>query len=430
MYMKKIIILFVFFSSFLTYGQSKKEIAGVYFKRAERALESVDFPQAKIHFERGVAKLGDVSNSNVALTGALIYIELKEYEETKKYVDKFFKLSKNRSSEDYKLMLDISVTVDEALIESKEKEDKLKKEKLEKEKELKRIESLKKEWEEKAEDFTFDFDMLYPFNKYGVAIYKKNGYYGAIDDKGIEIVEASIYKRVLSNEGYILFLNKEKSPTRILSVNTKNKYKVQLPQAFTYVEDLTNFGVVTKPRGNGQVVMYSGELRKTMLYDLEEERFLKTTKFKDKLKQLKKDDKIDKYKDRIVRIDKNKYYIGTLIGSGVYSLYKEEENALFGYLFTENQEEKAKVRVVAETGFLTAFHNKKLEGVREDNSSVWYTKDGQEANKSQFNNTYEGGVEVEEAEKGGYRLIKDGVVFLKGKTLEKLADFIKGNSTK
>ncbi|WP_418645969.1 hypothetical protein [Tenacibaculum insulae] len=428
--MKKIIILFVFFSSILTYGQSKRELADVYFKKSERALEAADFPLAKTHFERGVAKIGEVNTANNALTGALVYLELKEYEQAKKYVDKFFQISKNRSSDDYKLMLEVSVTVDEAIIESTAKEEKIKKEKLEKEKELKRIEALKKEWEEKAEDFTFDFDMLYPFNKYGVAVYEKNGYYGAINDRGIEVVEASIYKKVLNNEGYILFLNKEKSPTKILSINTKTKYKVQLPQAFTYVEDLTNYGVVTKPRGNGQVVMYSEELGKTMLYDLEEERFLKTVKLKDKLKKLKKDDKIDKYKDRIVRIDKNKYRVGTFIGSGVYSLYKEGNGALFGYMFTENQGDRARVRVVAETGFLTAFHDKKLEGIKEDDTLVWYTKGGQEANKSQFDDSYEGDVEIEKSEKGGYRLTKDGVVFIKGKTLEKLADFIEKNSTK
>ncbi|CAL2094889.1 protein of unknown function [Tenacibaculum sp. 190524A02b] len=266
-------------------------------------------------------------------------------------------------------------------------------------------------------------------------MYKKDGWLGVIDDNGERLVEEKNYKDAVFFEGYLLLKNRVKEPSKIKVLKLQTKEDFLLPKPSVFFDDFDNYGVVTMPRGNGNLVMYMGKVLKTLIYDLEERKKIKADDIEGYLKKLKKNDKIDRFDDEdgkwSVKINKEWYVLGEALGGGVYSLYKEKEKneneSFFGYMFTENKEEKAKLLAVSQTGFLSSFYKRALRSFGREEGDIWYSEKGKEKKYEEENEGYKGKTKIKRLDKKRYQLIKEGKVFIKEKTLEKIEDFLKRN---
>jgi len=421
------ILLVLLFVTLTNLAQSKKDIANIYFKKAEKAMEKIDYNTAKIHFDKGLKVIDSANTTAIAQQGAFIYYELKDYQAAKGFAKQFFNLSRSKSSEDYSQMLELYVDMEEKILEKEEEKKRIIAEKKAKEAELKRIDSLKKVWKKKEEKFTLQIDELSNFNKKGIALFKKDDFYGIIDDSGNIIVEADTYTDAKQNEGFFILIDNKKNPEKVYCYNANNEKSFTIIEPYKYKEDLGDYGKITLPRGNGRMVMYPNEIAETLVYDFEEEKFVTIANIKEFFKEFKKNDKIDKYddKERTIKIDKDWYLFGNHIGGQVYTLYSVENQKLFGYLFAN--EEDVKVLKKEDVGYLGVYHSNKLNAINSKGEELWLSKDGEEASKPILNNKYKGATKIVKVEKG-YQLVKDGNVFLRNETLEKLPDFLRNNS--
>lgn len=425
--MRKKLTFIVLLTVSVLFGQSKTEIANIYFQKAEKFMEKIDYASAKISFEKGLTYLEGITSKDVAQQGAFIYYELKEYTKSQSYASSFLKISTIKTSEDYMQMLELYVDMEDIISKEKEVKAKELQVKLEKERELKRIDSLKNVWVSKKEWFTIGVDSLYSFTSKGVALYEKGKYFGLINDVGEVVLEADTYKDVRKNEGYFVFLDDVNSPKDIYSYNYKSGKSIKIIAPSTHDEDLKDYGMIMLPRGNGRLVMYPEGSSKTLVYDLEEEKFIKVGDLKVLFKDLKKAKKIDKYdeKEGTIKIGKIWYLFGGHIGSDVYTLYSVEDVELKSYLFIGDDEEEVKMFKKKDVGFFGAYHNNKFEATKKGNT-LWYTNDGEEGSPPIFNDKYKGLTEVVKV-KGGYQLVKSGITILGSEKLEKLPEFLQKN---
>ncbi|MGK0412939.1 MAG: hypothetical protein ACJA1B_001141, partial [Polaribacter sp.] len=112
--MKKIILSLIFLISFtLINAQKKSAIANVYIKRAYNAIESsVDYNAALSDFENALENIDTIADRKIASLGTSIYFELHLKKPTieekleflkkaKEYLDLYFRLYKDDTSEEY-----------------------------------------------------------------------------------------------------------------------------------------------------------------------------------------------------------------------------------------------------------------------------------------------------------------------------------------
>lgn len=391
-------------------------------------MEKIDYPSAKISFDKGITYLDGITSPNVAQQGAFIYYELKDYVKAQSFASVFFKVSTDKTSEDYMQMLELYVDMEDIITKEKEAKAKALKLKLEKERALRKLDSLENVWFKEKEKFTLKFDLLKSFNSKGVALFKKGKYFGLMNDNGDVLLKADTYKDVKTNEGYFIFLDKINEPKNIFSYNSKTGKSVKIIEPSRYDGRLKNYGQVMLPRGNGKLVMYPEGYLKTLMYDLEGEKFVKIdNNLKELFKDLKKTKKIDKYDENEGTIKRGKiwYSFGGNLGSNVFSLYSAEDLKLKKFLFMGSENEEVKVLAKEDVGFLGAYYDNKFEATK-DGETFWYTDSGVEVSPPVYNDSYKGITKVVKV-KDGYQLVKDGVTFLRDKKLEKLPEFLKNN---
>lgn len=405
-------------------SQSGKELANVYFNKAYEAIATVDYTGAKENFLKGVKKLDTIKSKSVAQLGSLIFMELKEYNEAMKYAQQFFLLSKNKSSEMHQEMLALFVNLEEKIASKEEEKNRKIKEEKEKERLLKLTDSLKGVWNEVDLKFTLKVDAMSEFDKKGVALFLADGYYGVINDEGEVLVEADTYRAAVQNEGYFVLMDFKENPQEIYIYNSKIDKSVLVGNPNNYKESLTNYGTVTLPRVNGRIVMYSEEIKETLVYDIGKEEFI-TTKSKGFLTKLEDNGKVDKFK-KGKRFKKGKkwYKLGNHLGGNVYSVYSEDKSNLKKYLFAGGEESVLLNK--SEIGLLGACYRSKLQAFDEEGNVVWYNNKGEITDKPLLNQEYRGDTKVVKVKKG-YQLVRDGKVFLKDKQLEPFEDFVKRN---
>lgn len=434
--MRKTVLLYlILFLSIGVYSQTNQEIANVYFKKAEEAIGKIDFSSALENFNKGIGIIDEVQRPRIAHMGTFINYELKMYDDAMLYAKKYFSLSPSNSSDDYNQMLEMYAFLQERFSQKeqerrKKEAERLKKEKekLEKEKELKKIDSLKTEWQKLSKNFILEVDSIHKFNKRGITIYKKGRFYGVINDKGNIIKKAEKYRYAFQNEGYIVLLDKKNNTRRGYIYEVESDEDYELPPAYRFDKNSSYYSKVTLPRGNGRMVLYPESSLKTIVYDIGLEKPVEIANIKDLFRQLRKEDKIDKSdrKERTVKVNKDWYSLGNYLGGGVYSLYVTETKEIYGFLIT-NVEEDYMVLKYNDVGYLGAFYKNKLQAIK-GNKTTWITDIGEEGSKPKSDYfDYDGGVEVEKIENGKYHLKKNGSIFLKGKTLNSMADYLRKN---
>jgi len=424
--MKKTLFILVFIlSSTFFHGQTNEEIAGVYIRKAQKNYSNIEIDEAAKNFNKAIKLLDTVNRASIARLGTLIQFELQNYDEAKKYARYYFKLVKNRKSEDYTQLLDLYVTIEEEL--EKIEIEKLKQEnaRLAREKEAKRIDSLETVWQKKADALTLDITDIGVFNKNNVSVFKNGAFVGIIDHLGNVIVKADTYKAVKRYDGFILLLDKSKEPTKIYSYNTHTKSASLLPSISAFNTLSTHYGDVMMPRGNGTIVTYPNNSFKAYIYNVNTRQFAKIADEKALFKELRKANKIDKYnKEGQVKLGKEWFNFGGHLGGGVYVLYTQDYT-LHGFLCSLD----GTVLKTNKYQGIGAFHNGKYHVINED-ESYWVNQNGTKVtDPTNETGTYTGNSKIVSLEKGGFQIhqIIDGYnyIILGSEKLEFLEDFLR-----
>ncbi|PWG06165.1 hypothetical protein [Polaribacter aquimarinus] len=426
--MKKILLTLLCVLAFtVTNSQSKKEIANVYIKRAQNVIEeSIDYKEARVLFEKAMKYLDTVTDYRIAKLGTIIYFELSDFKEAKKYSKQYFLVVKNKKSEDYLNQLELAVTIDEEIELEEAEERRLEVERIKKEKELRRIDSLKTLWKNKSDDLSLKLDSIYDFNKNSLALFKNNGNFGIINDRGEIIVSAEEYKHAVSYDGYILLMNKSVEPTKIYSFNTNSQNGFLLPSPSDFNPLSTHYGEVMLPRGNGRLVTYPNNSHKPLVYDLNLKRIVNIANTENLLKSLKKTDRIDKYnKEGEVKINKVWYNFGGHLGGGVHPLYSIENYTLKVFLCSIDG---SLLNTNSTYQYIGAFHNNKLQALK-GNEITWINQNGTKTNAPKDESgKYSGLSKVVKIAPGVYHIMQNDFIVLGKEKLEKLADFLRSNS--
>lgn len=407
----------------LSNAQTNKEIASVYIKRSEESLNNLEVKLSKTHFDKAMKYLDTITNVNVAKLGMKIHYELSYYKEAKKYAKQYFLLVKNKKTEEYIELLDLSVDINEELEAQLEREKKLEEERIRKQKELRKIDSLKRIWKSKSDALTLKVDSIYKFNKNNVALYTKNGNFGIIDDRGKILIEASEYKDAINSEGFILLKNKKTEANKVYCFNTSNKIGFLLPNVSDFNTLSTHYGKIMLPRGNGRFVAYPNNSYEPMVYDLNVKSIVRISNKIELLKSLKKNDIIDKYKkEGEVKINKEWYTFGGHLGGGVHPLYFEKNYQAHSFLCSID----GKI-LKSSSGFqyLGPFYNNKLQAIKKG-KTIWVNQNGTKvsAAKDEYEN-YSGDSKVVRLEKGAYQIMRNDVIVLGNDELEKMLDFLR-----
>ncbi len=424
--MKKTLFILVFMlSSTFFYGQTNEEIAGVYIRKAQKNYSKIEIDEAAKNFNKAIKLLDTINRASIARLGTLIQFELQKYDVAKKYARYYFKLVKNKKSEDYTQLLDLYVTIEEEL--EKVELEKLKQEnaRLAREKEARRIDSLKTVWQKKADALTLKITSIDAFNKNNISIFKSGEFVGIVDHLGNIIVKADTYKAVKNYDGLILLLDKAKEPTKIYSYNTHTKSGALLPSISEFNTLSTHYGDVMMPRGNGTIVTYPNNSFKAFIYNVNTNQFAKITDEKALFKELRKTDKIDKYnKEGEVKLGKDWFSFGGHIGGGVYVLYKQGYK-LHGFLCSLD----GTVLKTNNYQGIGAFHNGKYHVIN-DSESYWVNQNGTKvSDPTNETGKYTGNSKIVPLEKGGFQIHQkiDGYdyIILGNEKLEFLEDFLR-----
>ena len=194
--------------------------------------------------DRKVASLGasvylEVYHKQPTLKKQLVYLEKAKY-----YSNQYFLLARNRKSEEYINNTEDFVFIEENIEMVKGKLEKIEQERLRKEREVRRIDSLKMIWQGKSNLLSLAVDSVYSFNKNNIAIYKKNGFFGAINDIGEVLVKANEYKDVICFDGFIIFKDQAEEPTKLYSFNTNDKIGHYIPNITDFNMLSTHYGKV------------------------------------------------------------------------------------------------------------------------------------------------------------------------------------------
>jgi len=415
-----------FFSFCALNAQSNKEIANVYLKRAQESLDNLETEKSLYHFEKAMRYTDSISSPDTAKLGTYIYYNLRNYKEAKVFVKQYFLLIKNKKTDEYLELIEISVNINDELEAELLAQKKMEAERLRKEKELKRIDSLKVVWKARSESLSLKIDSIYSFDKNNLAVFKDDGIYGIINDKGEIILKSDDYKEVLSFDGYVLFMNKPKKPTKIYCFNRNTKEVFLLPLVSEFNPLSSHYGKVMLPRGNGELVTYPDNSYEPMVYNLNLKKFIRVTKKKELFKTLKNSDVIDKFnKNNEVKINKIWYSFGGHIGGGIYPLYLESNFNVHSFLCSSDGNI---INSALDYQYLGAFHNNKLQAIGGE-KIVWINQNGTKVSDAMDETgDYSGTSTLIRLKSGAYQIMQDGVIILGKERLEKMSIFLRNNS--
>ncbi len=437
--MKKFILVFSFlFISTLVYSQSNKDIAKVYIKRANEAIESsIDYNTALEHFKKAMKYMDTITDRKIASLGSLIYFEEHHKQEnaegkldflkkSEAYSKQYFNLSKNKSSEEYTNNVENFVLIQETISNLEKEIKELEEERIAKEKELRRIDSLKTLWKNKSKELSINVDGIYTYNKNNLALFTKNGNFGIINDVGEIIIEANEYKDALSFDGYFLLKNKKDEATKVYIYNTNNNNGFLLPNVSDFNSISTHYGQIMLPRGNGRLVTYPNNSYQPMVFDLNVQKVVRVQNEKELFKKLKKGDIIDKYnKDGEVKINKKWYTFGGHVGGGIHPLYFNKNYQVHSYLCSID----GKILLAAsDYKYIGSFHNNKIQAIYNGKTS-WINQNGTKVSDAKDDSgKYAGNSKLKKLENGNYQIIKDGIIILGKEKLKKMSDYLRKHS--
>lgn len=398
----RIILFLLFILPSLCFAQTNSEIAEVYVNRSETHFFNSDIDKSLEIFNKALKYMDSVPNSRVAKLGTLLHFEHKQFFEARSYARWYFDLETDKTKEEYQSMLEMFVNIQEEIDKHIEEQKALEIKRLKEEREAKRLDSLNNLWLQKSKAYMVDIDSIYSFNKYNLAIYAKDGKLGLMDDNGIVIEKPQDFNHFITYDGYFLMLDKPKNPTKIYAYNCEEKTGFVLPSVSAFNSNSSHYGQVMQPRANGVLVTYPNNSGKAYIYNLKKQTFVEQNDLKDLLKELKKNDIIEKYKDEQIRINKLWLNLGHNIGADVYELYNEN-NKRYGYLNTSN----GKIYDIKYYNFLGGFCDGNFE-LLEGDKRFWLDADGvkRKTNKNE-NGKYSGTSRFVKQPDGYYNILQN-----------------------
>ncbi|MGJ8760026.1 MAG: hypothetical protein ACSHXA_05745 [Polaribacter sp.] len=433
--MRLLLTLLCIISFTFTNAQSNTDIANVYLRRAKEAVETkVNYKEALVQFEKALKYLDSISDKNLATLASSIYFENHQLQTTDKekiaflknsetYSRRYFVLEQDNTAEGYIKNLESLILIQESIESLETKLKKEEEQRLRREKASKKIDSLKSLWNQKSESLSIKVDSIYNFNTNNVALFKKDGNFGVIDDRGRIVVEATDYKDAISSEGFILLKNKKEQPNQIYCFNSNNKKGFILPSVNRFNSIATHYGQVMLPRGNGRLVTYPNNSFEPLVYDLNLKKQVRITNKSELLKSLKKEDLIDRYnKDGEVKINKEWYLFEGDLGGGMYSLYFEDSYKVHSFLSTTT-----KKILSADAGFeyIGAYYKETFQAIKKG-KVIWINQEGIKVSDVKDGyKKYSGDSKVVQLASGKYQIIRNNVIVLGDKELEKLSDFLR-----
>lgn len=102
---KQTLFFLVLLISVSLYSQDNKDIARIYLQKAATSFEGGDFEKATNYLEKSVKYLDGIKSTDVAVFGAKLYVQKKNFLLAQKYAKQYFVLSKNKKSKEYSDML-------------------------------------------------------------------------------------------------------------------------------------------------------------------------------------------------------------------------------------------------------------------------------------------------------------------------------------
>lgn len=437
------VFLFTLFSVVTIQAQTNREIADVYFKKAREAMAKIDYQVALVEYEKGIKRLDSVTTARVAEQGVLIYYELKEFHKARDLAKRYFDLERNKKSEIYTQMLTLYVEIEDIITERLKEEKRIEEEKRKKEeeeqarqRELKRIDSLKVVWKKKSDEFSIKADTVFPFSRSKVAVYKKSGKYGLINERGKKIIEANRYDDFASNNNYAAFADKINRDVFYYNINSNQGFS--LPKYLDYEnskneeesEEKLSYNKLMMSENNNLLIIYPGNYARTLIFDLDQQKYVEIGNLKDLLRDVRKAGKVERYniKDRKIRIDRVWYYFGCHLGEGIFTLYEEEYETLYGFLFTKTGEGQGSRIISKETiNYIAYYDNSAIKTIK-NGKTLWLNSVGTEAYEPSNEETkYNGKIVITKLEGGSFQLVEDGVTILEDKKLISLKDFLLEN---
>ena len=427
--MKSLFLAFLcLFSLYTLTAQSNQEISNVYIKRAQESLNNLEIKQSLIHFTKAMKYTDTITSPSIARLGTHIHYELGNLQEAKYFVKQYFLLAKNRNSEEYNQFVELSVGINEELEEQLIEQKRIEEERIRKEKELKILDSLKTIWNDKSASLSLKVDSIYRFDKNNLALFKDNGSYGMINDKGEIIVKADEYKGAISFDGFILFMDTLEEPTKIYSYNRNSKKGFLLPNISDLNPLSTHYGKVMLPRGNGRLVTYPNNSYEPMIYDLNTKKTIRVANEKELFKNLKRRKIINKFnKEGEVKINKIWYLFGGHLGGGMYPLYQEKDYNVYSFLCSIDG---TILYVASDYQYIGAFYNNKFQAI-EGNKTVWINQNGTKVSSAEDETgNYSGSSKIKKLKDGSYQILQDGMIILGDKKLEKMEVFLRNSIKK
>ncbi|MCK8481243.1 hypothetical protein [Psychroserpens algicola] len=421
-------LLLLFISMSLCNAQTDLEIGSVYIKRAEQSYLDNEMGKAREYFDKAITYIKEINDSRVARIGTILSFDIKDYTKAKILAQRYFELEQEKTSEDYFEMLELYVTIDEAIKQRAIEEERNRLEQLKLAKEKRRLDSLTNLWHEKSQKFYIEIDSIGDFNKYNLAIYKSKDYLGIMDDYGRILMKADTFPHAIAYDGYIIFMNDLERPTRLFCFNSKTQEKFLLPDVTAFNPQAYDYGEIMLPRANGLLVTYPKNCKDVVVFNLNSKEFRAIEDKKELLKNLKKNDIIDKYdKDLNVRIEKQWYAIGNSVGGNFYALFNEDKE-LHGFISASD----GRVYTSDYYSNFGGFCDNKFQ-VIENGKTIWMDAEGiKYYSNENLSGAYSGTTKFVKTDQGKFKILqkdKGKDVLIKGnETLHLLEDFIEQRS--
>ncbi len=422
--MKKLtILLFAILSINIAFAQTSQEIAKVYLRKARVAFEKKDSKEALRLFSKATKLIPNVTSPEIAKLGTSIFFELKKYKAAKMYAKMYFAVEENKTSDEYLNLLEKYVDIEEKIEQEKVR--------IQKEKEMKlltaarkaQMDSLQVIWNKKSLELSIAADTIYPFDKFGIAIFKNNDTFGIINENGEVIVPADKYKDYRSFDGFTLLLDK-KQPSHIYCYNSSAKKGFDFLPIADFNPVSTTYGVVTLPRANARVVMYPNNSYRAIVYDLNANKYVVEDKLEEKFQRMKREDKIDKFDGDKVRINKVWYHCGGDIGSGIFPLFDDLYKLAGFFCYIDGR-----VITPSEIGHIGISYENKNQAIK-DGKTFWIVANGTKVEKPENKSgRYNGDTHIVRVASNLFQIQKeiDGVttILYNDKKLKNSAFFIK-----
>ena len=424
--MKVRILTILLFTIGLLNAQSNQEIAEVYLNKSKESFKELELESSLNYFDKAVKLLDSITEPRVARLGTLIHNELGNFEKAKSYAKHYFSISINKTSNEYQQLLGMYVDIEEKIEEEKiaELERLVEEKRIREENKIRKRDSLKAVWLTKSRMLSLDVDRIFELNENNVALFKKDGNFGILDDKGNILVRAEEYGFAIEYDAYILLLNSIAEPTKIYCYNSKANEGFTMPNISKFNPTSTHYGHIMMPRANGIFVSYPNNSLGVLKYDLNNHKFIEIGNKEEYLRNLRKEKVIKGYKKvNEIKIGKLWYEFGGHLGGGVHPVYNANKS-IFGYLCSID----GTLLYYKDYNYIGSYHNKKAE-VKNGNESFWINQNGTKI-KAPNNESgkYSGTTTIIRLEDKKYQFHRNiegkELIILGNKALETLTDFL------